>query len=345
MSVIERRQLMGQAIEAVFVARGAGTVHDRTFVCPRGGVPIDLPTRGPNRGRMTRFDPKAHRTVVYTRPATEPLVGATLVSGMSLRSFSCSEQDSPGPLPTSSYTRAGVLSCVKSTRPVVGCTGHPNDPAVGLGNRCTPQPQPEHPMDRLIRGHRVAHSAATSFLALVLRDLATENTRRPDSAILGCPGALLWLRGRRTGCSSPPSTVPACLAAGILSRPIRCIGLDLQLDPADASTSPLLQEFRITAGAAAVVFLLVFFQRQFAGVDLPRDVLKMCVVPECSVRGRSTGRFYVRREQVLYANFTDPCGLWLTPPKTPTGPDAKTSADPTPACEADRRPVRRPLDP
>ena len=72
MSVIERRQLMGQAIEAVFVARGAGTVHDRTFVCPRGGVPIDLPTRGPNRGRMTRFDPKAHRTVVYTRPATEP---------------------------------------------------------------------------------------------------------------------------------------------------------------------------------------------------------------------------------------------------------------------------------
>jgi hypothetical protein len=64
MSVIERRQVMSEMIDSVFIVRGKGSAEERILVCARGEGPLDLPSRGKlGNGPIRPFEPAAHRLI------------------------------------------------------------------------------------------------------------------------------------------------------------------------------------------------------------------------------------------------------------------------------------------
>lgn len=57
LSIEERRHLIEQFIDCIFIDGGTGTVLERAYVCRRGNAPIDVPRRGLAIGRRRSFRP------------------------------------------------------------------------------------------------------------------------------------------------------------------------------------------------------------------------------------------------------------------------------------------------
>jgi site-specific DNA recombinase len=69
LSLDERREVLEQFIDCIFVMPGTEPARDRVYVCLRGEEPIDTPSRGFPLGEIRAFDPGSARTVGLPRPA------------------------------------------------------------------------------------------------------------------------------------------------------------------------------------------------------------------------------------------------------------------------------------